>query len=1316
MILTKKQLGQGTVLMAVLVAAAVAVLGLLSKPAALAQQKEPGAGGELAAAPLEVLDLSGVGLTKDYVECVQDAYIDEASPDSNFDTVILAVSRDETTYRERHILVQFDVPALPANTAVVSAALELYYPPNREAEPEAGELVMWADAVRESWQEGTVTWSDAPLHTYLGDPSADDSDPGHVTWDVTRIARAWLHDGLANNGILIRPDPSTTGASSFESSEKPEYTPRLILTFGQLDAPLEVYRMAMQWLESKRGTDQAPGWEEADLGLPVRPVYRPDESAPAYYDFPVVTPSNPNAGFIIVSATHSDAPVSHWSYEGVSPTEYLRLKALDVGETAARYWRLDSASYLAENGLGEPVATRNGIPYMLTGMDPDWIVDPPEPTTITFTPGVSILGDDGAATLTHTLTVEGPGFPASVQLSSWPSWSALRAGYAENYAGLIQHKRNKVADLWAYEESNRTQGIPLFTGDVYELPVMWASPEVTLTGDEGLGLVDIEEIPRAGLLPLLRITVLDTIAGEAVPFKIKLVYDNGFEELFKFLVIQPMRVYLPTVMRNSFGLPRSGTMQAAVGTLGVAAVEGGVYVGTEADQVWYRQLQGGEDPNTDWCPSGCGATAWSMLFGWVDRMADQQLYNHPDWRGRWGLFREQGGRYTPDAVAPKTFEGDGVKNMTWEIREDINTFCADPTQGLITQNAPTPPTDMQNVREYIEGRSGVSVEWGWEMYDTNDSLIKATTKILGGDGFVRTPAIIGIGYLEHFPLAFGWNGEPRTFCAWLWPPTGCITLYYGEFLVNMGHAEGKAEWYADEDIWFVGTVQPHTAWQDNLGVYSGNPNNVWLYDYRHDGDYDEFAMTWGDAGELEAWPFGLAGDWTAAMDDIGFFLASVWDIDAGRDGTSSTLGGSWGREGDLPFVGDFNRDGKMENLGFYRPSDHKWYHMLGSVPPTTKYVVGPWGEDGDLPLTGDFDRDGLADDVGVFRPSTQMWYYDYNHDGTTQGTSGPWGQPGDLPVGGDFDNDGQMDDVAVFRNAEHMWYFDHDHNGTTDSTAPWSWGDHDLWKEAKPFVGDFDGGGMVNDVGLLIDGRHWVIDYEHDGLDPYPDTMGDETLPRLWGWWGEKEAKVISLDYDRDGARDDIGYLQDVIWRFNTDHRNPGETQSFTTFAGGQGVTAEPSDRPIAGDFNGDGYSDDVGFFRPSTRVWYYDYYHTGYINASSGQWGWSEDLPVVGDFDSDGLEDDLALFRPTDRKWRYDYDHDGTQDATSGPWGQIGYLPAAGDFDHDGYTDDLALYAPSSGDWYIDINHNSSSGSDLVVPGYACDGCQPIVGAFGFH
>ena len=43
---------------------------------------------------------------------------------------------------------------------------------------------------------------------------------------------------------------------------------------------------------------------------------------------------------------------------------------------------------------------------------------------------------------------------------------------------------------------------------------------------------------------------------------------------------------------------------------------------------------------------------------------------------------------------------------------------------------------------------------------------------------------------------------------------------------------------------------------------------------------------------------------------------------------------------------------------------------------------------------------------------------------------------------------------------------------------------------------------------------------------------------------------------------------------------------------------------------------DDVGVFRPSTGIWYYDYGHDGATDAISGPWGLEGDLPVAGDFE----------------------------------------------------------------------------------------------------
>ena len=234
----------------------------------------------------------------------------------------------------------------------------------------------------------------------------------------------------------------------------------------------------------------------------------------------------------------------------------------------------------------------------------------------------------------------------------------------------------------------------------------------------------------------------------------------------------------------------------------------------------------------------------------------------------------------------------------------------------------------------------------------------------------------------------------------------------------------------------------------------------------------------------------LSGDFDrdGKVDDVAIYRSFTqhWYYDWDHNATNDETTEPWSLRGDRPVVGDFDRDGKIDDVAVFRPSNRMWYFDYdhdGDSDDTS----GPWGLAGDIPIAGDFNRDGYSDDVAVFRPSNHMWYFDYHHDGDTDVTSGPWGLAGDIPLAGDFDRDGRNDDVALFRPIGAMWFYDYNHNGTTDKKVL-GWG----FPGDIPLAGDFNRDGKLDDVAVFRPSdKHWYYDYRHDG-----------TTDATYGPWG----------------------------------------------------------------------------------------------------------------------------------------------------------------------------------------------------------------------
>ena len=207
------------------------------------------------------------------------------------------------------------------------------------------------------------------------------------------------------------------------------------------------------------------------------------------------------------------------------------------------------------------------------------------------------------------------------------------------------------------------------------------------------------------------------------------------------------------------------------------------WAGSSSDQRLYDQYQFGR------CMTGCGATAWALLFGWVDVQAAR---GSSKWRRHAGIYRRFGTRSGPvSTVAPRRLD-EGARNMIQQIRSHIRTFC-------IFNNGATFPWRMGDAKQYLSGRctaklytnySRVGIRW--------DNLRdKARNHIV----HYKTPAVIGTGWLKHYPLAWGYKSRRRTY-GWGW---ASYTRYQRKFYVNQGWG-GRGNGWVDAKTWFAGRI------------------------------------------------------------------------------------------------------------------------------------------------------------------------------------------------------------------------------------------------------------------------------------------------------------------------------------------------------------------------------------------------------------------------------------------------------------------------------------------------------------------------------
>ena len=269
-----------------------------------------------------------------------------------------------------------------------------------------------------------------------------------------------------------------------------------------------------------------------------------------------------------------------------------------------------------------------------------------------------------------------------------------------------------------------------------------------------------------------------------------------------------------------------------------------------------------------------------------------------------------------------------------------------------------------------------------------------------------------------------------------------------------------------------------------------------------DGDSSSIETSSNDTSypdEDSGWARGdLKGD---GRSDLIMFndMAGRWDVmeSHSEDGVHPTATLSWGQQGAIPVVGDFNGDGRFDPA-YFVPEPGEWF--IRSFFEDTVLVSGHnWGYSGTVPVSGDYTGDG-RDDFAVYFEDDGLWYI-YSLDGTDVLWEEQWGGFGMVPVPGDYTGDGKAD-LAVFAIQTGQWFI-----RTIDETVV-------LWEhewggpQAVPVPGDYTGNGRADLAVFQPSTGEWFVQ-EVDGL-----TLHDGLQ---FGW---HETIPVSGDYNGDGRSD----------------------------------------------------------------------------------------------------------------------------------------------------------------------------------------------------
>lgn len=561
--------------------------------------------------------------------------------------------------------------------------------------------------------------------------------------------------------------------------------------------PLRAHRLAASLLELSRNQGETQALETARLGDSVVPLYRPDIDGVAYYEFHLFDQEDKPSGYIIVTNGRHDHPIPNWNFEGSPLTTLLKQRAAENGDEATRFYKLDTLFYVAEDqkgrevsflgnriagikGLEEDMLDKNGIVSAYTGTHDD--------------PDFEKAEDANAGSFEQRLQIDGD--VVEFEFFGWEDWRDLKKDFAKAFSVQLGVLRENAARNWEIDDRAEESGEGLRIGQRYPVAILHPLQDWYLSDSKVTEFVDFSVEDRGDHPSVIWLDVKKAPERGEVVFDLELAYANELTEKLRFAVVADSAVEPDSngaIVASSMATASSSDWNAWTDYWAKnRAIPSG---SAHFQQRLYDQFPHSFD-GEDSCPVGCGPVAWAMLFGWGDWQAE--IFN-PSWSGRWGLYREDGGVSTANAIAPRepdgTTEEEGIRNMIKELNVHLETSCTF-GGGLTT------PWNMPKAHKYLSGRTYTRIRTDYSRILIKwDSLRVKVRDIIRDRG---NPALIGIGFAPaHYCLAYGYRWRSRTVkkALGLWESTE----YQREFYANMGYGGYQNGWISAE-TWFAGEI------------------------------------------------------------------------------------------------------------------------------------------------------------------------------------------------------------------------------------------------------------------------------------------------------------------------------------------------------------------------------------------------------------------------------------------------------------------------------------------------------------------------------